>query len=119
MYLTDQENFKSEVWYPLKVYLCEQCLLVQTIDFVKADELFHNNYAYFSGYSDSWISHCENFIKYVVDRFNLDSNDTVIEIASNDGSLLKIFKNRNIQCYGVEPTQIAAEAAIQKELILL
>ena len=114
MYLTDQENFKSEVWYPLKVYLCEQCLLVQTIDFVKADELFHSNYAYFSGYSDSWISHCKNFVNYVVDRFNLDSNDTVIEIASNDGSLLQFFKNRNIQCYGVEPTQIAAEAAIQK-----
>ena len=114
MYLTDQENFKPEVWYPLKVYLCEKCLLVQTIDFVKADELFHSNYAYFSGYSDSWISHCENFVNYVVDRFNLDSNDTVIEIASNDGSLLQFFKNRNIKCYGVEPTQIAAEVAIQK-----
>ena len=103
-YLTEESIKLPEKRYPLKVLVCSNCWLVQTDDFVGVDEMFSSDYAYYSSYSSSWLNHSENYVKKVIQRFNLDSLSNVIEIASNDGYLLQYFKNSNIPCFGIEPT---------------
>jgi SAM-dependent methyltransferase len=84
---------------------------VQTEDFSRADELFDADYAYFSGFSSSWLSHCERYVNTMAARFALDANSHVVEIAANDGYLLQYVKARQIPCTGVEPTASTAAAA--------
>ena len=101
-----------EVHFPLKVLVCESCWLVQTEDFTSADALFTDEYAYFSSTSKSWLLHAERYVQQIVQRLELDQDSFVIEVASNDGYLLKNFLSRGISCLGIEPTKSTAEVAI-------
>jgi ubiquinone/menaquinone biosynthesis C-methylase UbiE len=113
-YLSEEALKEPEEWYPLKVMVCEHCLLVQTEDFVKVDTMFANDYAYFSSYSTSLLDHAKNYVEEVSSKFSLNSNSTVVEIAANDGYLLQYIKDKNIPCYGIEPTHNTANAAREK-----
>ena len=100
-----------ELHFPLKLLVCEQCWLVQTEDYANADELFTNDYAYFSSISKSWLNHSLSYFKLVWKRFSLNSNSYVIEVASNDGYLLKNFVESKIPCLGIEPTISTSKSA--------
>ncbi len=113
-YLTEQTLHATEKWYPLRVLVCEHCWLVQTEDFSQAHELFDSEYAYFSGFSSSWLAHAERYVNDMAARFNLNADSHVVEIAANDGYLLQYVKARNIPCTGVEPTASTAAAARDK-----
>ncbi len=113
-YLKKEDLKKSEKYYPLKVMVCEQCWLVQTEDYPEADELFSSEYAYFSSTSTSWLNHAEQYSLRMIDELSLDQKSFVIEVASNDGYLLKNFVNLSIPCLGIEPTKSTAMAS--KEL---
>ena len=115
-----KENLKTpEKWFPLSVNVCTNCWLAQTEDFNEADELFDENYAYFSSFSSSWLKHAEKFTHYAIERFNLNSDSKVIEIAANDGYLLQYFKNKKVPCLGIEPTNSTANAAREKGIEIL
>jgi 2-polyprenyl-3-methyl-5-hydroxy-6-metoxy-1,4-benzoquinol methylase len=113
-YLTEQTLKAPEKWFPLRVLVCERCWLVQTEDFARAQELFDAEYAYFSGFSSSWLAHCERYVGDISARFGLNAGSHVVEIAANDGSLLQSVKARGIACTGVEPTAGTAAAARAK-----
>jgi len=113
-YLSEEALKEPEQWYPLKVMVCDHCLLVQTEDFVKVDTMFASDYAYFSSYSTSLLDHAKNYVEDVTSKFYLNSNSTVVEVAANDGYLLQYIKDKNIQCYGIEPTHNTAQAAREK-----
>jgi len=118
-YLSQAELKEPEMWYPLKVMVCEQCWLVQTEDFAGRDKFFDANYAYFSSFSCTWLSHAEKYVEDMVKRFSLTAKSYVIEVAANDGYLLQFVKSRQIPCVGIEPTHSTAEAARKKELIII
>lgn len=113
-YLTEQRLHAPEKWFPLRVLVCEHCWLAQTEDFAQADELFDSEYAYFSGFSNSWLAHSERYVADMVARFTLTTDSHVVEVAANDGYLLQYVKARNIPCTGVEPTASTAAAARAK-----
>ena len=102
---------QPERYYPLKLFVCEHCWLVQTDDHAVAGDLFSSDYAYFSSVSTSWLKHAANYCAMIVGRLHLDKSSLVIEVASNDGYLLKNFVGMGIPCIGVEPTDSTAEAA--------
>lgn len=110
-YLNEYDLHKPELYFPLKLFVCDQCWLVQTKDYSQADELFRPDYAYFSSTSTSWLRHAERYTAMICDRLHLGGNSFVIEIASNDGYLLKNFVARGIPCLGIEPADGTAEAA--------
>ena len=113
-YLTAQTLRAPEKWFPLRVLVCEHCWLAQTEDFAQANELFDADYAYFSGFSSSWLAHSERYVTDMVARFNLTADSDVVEVAANDGYLLQYVKARDIPCTGVEPTASTAAAARAK-----
>ena len=113
-YLTAEQLNEPEKWYPLRVMVCEQCWLVQTEDFVFAEDMFCNDYAYFSSMSSSWVAHARQYVADVTSRFKLDQSSLVVEIAANDGYLLQFVKQRGIPCLGIEPTASTATAARAK-----
>ena len=113
-YLTEQTLKAPEKWYPLRVLVCEHCWLVQTEDFAQAQELFDADYSYFSGFSSTWLAHCERYVDDVAARFELGPDSHVVEVAANDGYLLQYVQARNIPCTGVEPTARTAAAARAK-----
>jgi SAM-dependent methyltransferase len=113
-YLSQLDLHKMEPHYPLDVYVCENCLLVQLEEFEKAKDIFHAGYAYFSSFSDSWLKHCEQYVDMIVQRFRLNEQKFVVEIASNDGYLLQYFEKYNIPMLGIEPTANTAHAAQEK-----
>ena len=115
-YLTKQTLKVPEKWFPLKVLVCNQCWLVQTEDYAGAEELFDEDYAYFSSFSTSWLKHAEQYVADMVTRFELTEKSHVVEIAANDGYLLQYVKARGIPCLGVEPTASTAVAAKEKGL---
>lgn len=102
-----------EPFYPLHVYVCDQCLLVQLEEFEKASHIF-SDYAYFSSYSDSWLQHAKTYVDMAVKRFELGPQSSVMEIASNDGYLLQYFQQRGIPILGIEPAENVANVAMQK-----
>ncbi len=106
-------NF-PELYFPLKVFVCEKCWLVQVDEIEKAESIFNEEYTYFSSFSTSWLEHAKSYVDYMVQRFGFNSNSKVIEIASNDGYLLQYFKKLNIPVLGVEPTANTAKVAISK-----
>jgi SAM-dependent methyltransferase len=110
-YLTSADLQRPEKYFPLKIYVCENCRLVQTADFVGAGELFHAEYAYFSSTSATWLEHAADYCRMITDRIGLDEHSLVIEVASNDGYLLKNFVAAGIPCLGIEPTAGTADAA--------
>jgi SAM-dependent methyltransferase len=105
---------RSETYFPLKVFVCEKCWLVQVDELEKASDIFNNEYTYFSSYSTSWLEHCKGYTNSMIDRFGLNDKSFVVEVASNDGYLLQYFKEKNIPVLGVEPTANTAEVAISK-----
>lgn len=104
----------AEREYPLRVLVCHTCWLVQTEDFAAADELFEDDYAYFSSFSTSWLQHAERYVAAMVDRYGLGEQSMVVEVAANDGYLLQYVQKRNIPCLGIEPTDSTARAARDK-----
>ena len=110
-YLNQADLTKPEKCYPLKVKACSHCWLVQTEDYAQADELFSSDYAYFSSTSSGWLAHATNYAKSMIERFKLNANSFVMEIASNDGYLLKNFVDAGVPCLGIEPTASTADAA--------
>ncbi len=112
-YLTADDLTKPEKFYPLKIKVCDQCWLVQTEDCTKADELFSADYAYFSSTSLGWLAHASSYAEKMTRRFQLSKQSLVIEVASNDGYLLKNFVAAGIPCLGIEPTASTAAAAEQ------
>jgi len=110
-YLTNLTMRRPEKWFPLKVLVCSSCWLVQAEAYSRAAELFNEEYAYFSSFSDQWLSHAQEYVGTMVERFGLTSDSHVIEVASNDGYLLQYVKDRGISCLGIEPTASTATAA--------
>jgi len=102
---------RPEKYFPLRVYVCEKCWLVQAEDYSRAAELFNDEYAYFSSFSTAWLEHSKAYANSVVDRFGLDQKSFVVEVASNDGYLLQFFKDLSIPCLGIEPTSSTASAS--------
>ncbi|MCV7008510.1 class I SAM-dependent methyltransferase [Mycobacterium gordonae] len=110
-YLQAQDLSAPEVHYPLRVKVCHQCWLVQTEDYARAEELFSAEYAYFSSTSSSWLNHAAGYVRMITERLGLGPDSFVIEVASNDGYLLKNFVAADIPCLGIEPTESTATAA--------
>jgi SAM-dependent methyltransferase len=112
--LTDNDLQKAEPFYPLEVYVCGHCYLVQLEEFETAKNIFSGDYAYFSSYSESWLRHCKSYTDMIINGFGFDKDSFVLEIASNDGYLLQYFKERGIPILGIEPASNIAAAAMQK-----
>ena len=110
-YLTFEDLAKPEKYYPLKIKVCAQCWLVQTEDYTQADELFSSDYAYFSSTSSGWLIHAASYAEQIIRKLNLTKDSLVIEVASNDGYLLKNFVAAGIPCLGIEPTASTAATA--------
>jgi hypothetical protein len=110
-YLTEDDLHAPELYFPLKIYVCDQCWLVQTQDFARADELFRADYAYFSSTSSGWLDHAKRYCDAITKRLGLGPDNFVIEVASNDGYLLRNFVTLGIPCLGIEPTAGTAKAA--------
>ncbi|MEM7359288.1 MAG: class I SAM-dependent methyltransferase [Pseudomonadota bacterium] len=113
-YLAHENDALNEAEFPLRVLVCEHCWLVQTEDFASADTFFADEYAYFSSYSSSWLEHSKDYVDKMAERFELNHESLVVEIAANDGYLLQFVSARNIPCFGVEPTAGTASAARDK-----
>ena len=110
-YLNLEDLIRPEKYYPLKVKVCTHCWLVQTENYAQAEELFSADYAYFSSTSSGWLAHAASYAQTFIKRMQLNQNSYVIEIASNDGYLLKNFVASGIPCLGIEPTASTAAAA--------
>ena len=110
-YKTKEDQERYEVTYPLRLNVCKKCWLVQVADFTEASELFNPEYAYFSSTSKTWLDHAKKYCDNIIDRLGLNSSSFVLEIASNDGYLLKNFMKAGIPCLGIEPTRSTAGAS--------
>ena len=110
-YLSRDDLSRSEPYFPLRVKVCDSCWLVQTEDFASANELFTDEYAYFSSASSTWLEHAERYAEAMITELGLTADSYVMEVASNDGYLLKNFLAADIPCLGIEPTASTAEAA--------
>ncbi len=102
-----------EAFYPLRVYVCERCFLVQLQEYVTPEDIF-TEYAYFSSYSDTWLAHCRDYVDLITERLQLSSDSLVVEVASNDGYLLQWFVEKGIPALGIEPALNVARAAVDK-----
>jgi SAM-dependent methyltransferase len=102
-----------EAFYPLKVYVCEHCFLVQLQEYVTPEDIF-TEYAYFSSYSDAWLAHCSDYVDMISERLGLSEDSLVVELASNDGYLLQWFVEKGIPVLGIEPALNVAEVAVDK-----
>ena len=110
-YLAEGDLKRPELYFPLKIMVCDACWLVQTEDYSEADALFSPDYAYFSSTSATWLDHAARYADAMIERLGLHSDSMVVELASNDGYLLKNFVAKNIPCLGIEPTASTAEVA--------
>jgi SAM-dependent methyltransferase len=115
-YLTENQLGQPEVFYPLHAQVCSDCLLVQVGEFQPPDAIF-NDYAYFSSYSQSWLDHAQAYAEAVISRFSLRQSSQVIEIASNDGYLLKNFVAAGIPALGIEPSDNVAAVARERGIL--
>jgi hypothetical protein len=113
-FLSREQLNEPEIFYPLKVYTCPSCFLVQVDEYKKSDAIFNSGYVYFSSYSTTWLKHSRKYTDRMVERFGYNEGSKVIEIASNDGYLLQYFREKNIPVLGIEPTANTAEVAIGK-----
>jgi SAM-dependent methyltransferase len=103
-----------EVYFPLRLFTCPNCFLVQVEEVQKHDALFSSDYVYFSSYSRTWLAHAENYVRQAVERLGLSRDSLVMEVASNDGYLLQYVRALGIPCVGVEPTASTAAAARER-----
>jgi SAM-dependent methyltransferase len=113
-YLSEKNLHDMEPYYPLEIYYCPHCSLVQLEEFETPEQIFSPDYAYFSSYSSSWLAHSKEYVEMMVRRFNFNKDSRIMEIASNDGYLLQYFKEHHIPVKGVEPAENTAEIAIAK-----
>lgn len=112
-YPSAEELNRGEIFYPLHVFVCEKCFLVQLEEFESPEKIF-GDYRYFSSYSDSWLKHCEAYTSRVIERFGLGPQSFVVEVASNDGYLLQYFVGKGVPVLGIEPAANVAKAALEK-----
>jgi len=112
-YPSAQDLHRGEMFYPLHVFVCEKCLLVQLEEFETPENIF-SDYPYFSSFSDSWLKHCENYTARMIERFALGKDSFVVEVASNDGYLLQYFVQRGVPVLGIEPAANVGKAAVEK-----
>jgi len=112
-YLSAEQLDQMEPFYPLHVYVCAECYLVQLKEYVSGEEIF-TEYAYFSSYSDSWLAHARRYTEQMIEEFGLTANSHVVEVASNDGYLLQYFVERGIPALGVEPAANVAKVAVAR-----
>jgi len=112
-YLKPEQLNQMEPFYPLHVYVCEKCFLVQLEEFVSPKDIF-TEYAYFSSYADSWIEHMRRYADVIVDRLSLGKKSFVVEVASNDGYLLQHFVKKGIPVLGIEPAANVAKVAVER-----
>lgn len=113
-FLSPADLNEAESYFPLRLFTCRNCFLVQVDEVQKHDRIFSSDYLYFSSFSRSWLQHAENYVNKVIDRLNMDGNSLAMEIASNDGYLLQYFKQNEIPCIGIEPTASTAKASREK-----
>ncbi len=113
-YITKKNKYEPETKYPLKVFVCHNCWLMQIPEYIRPENLFTPDYAYLSSTSKSWCDHAKKFANESINKLQLTQNDLVVELASNDGYLLQYFRDSSIPCVGIEPTKLAANIAIKK-----
>ena len=113
-FLSKEELNEPEVFFPLKIYVCDNCFLVQIDEYKKSNEIFNEKYAYYSSFSKTWLNHAKNYVAMMTNRFRLNKESFIIEIASNDGYLLQYFKEKEIPCLGIEPASNTAAVAKRK-----
>jgi hypothetical protein len=113
-FLTKEQLNEPETFYPLKVFTCHKCFLVQVDEYKKSDAIFNSDYVYFSSYSISWLQHAKKYTELMRQRFGYNEKSLVIEVASNDGYLLQYFKEAGVPVLGIEPTANTAAVAIGK-----
>jgi len=112
-YVPSEKLNDMEPFYPLVVYVCEKCFLVQLDEYVPPEDIF-TEYAYFSSYADSWVEHARKYTELMIERFGYSGNSLVVEVASNDGYLLQHFVEKQIPVLGIEPAANVAKTAIGK-----
>lgn len=112
-YVSAEKLNEMEPFYPLHVYVCEHCFLVQLEEFVSPEHIF-TEYAYFSSYATSWLDHCRRYTNQMLERFHFGKESFVVELASNDGYLLQYFVEKQIPALGVEPAANVAKVAVEK-----
>ena len=113
-FLTKEQLNEPETFYPLKVYTCTNCFLVQVDEYKKSHAIFNSDYVYFSSYSTSWLAHAKKYTDAMISRFELNKDSLVMELASNDGYLLQYFLEQKVPVLGIEPTANTAQVAIEK-----
>ena len=113
-FLRPEQLNEPEVFYPLKLFVCDRCFLVQVDEYKKSDEIFNHDYAYFSSYSTTWLDNAREYVRSMTERFPLNRESMIIEIASNDGYLLQYFKERGFNVLGIEPAKNTAHIAKAK-----
>lgn len=113
-FVTRDRLDEPETYYPLKVFVCDHCFLVQLDEFKKSTDIFSEDYVYFSSVSTSWLAHSRDYVAKMTPRLGLDSQSLVVEVASNDGYLLQYFREKGIPCLGIEPTASTASVAKSK-----
>lgn len=114
-FLNAEQLDEMEPFYPLHVYVCENCYLVQVQEYVSPEHIF-SEYAYFSSYSDTWLDHAKRYADQITARLMLNETSFVVEVASNDGYLLQYFREKKIPILGIEPAANVAQVAIEKGL---
>ncbi len=118
-FLSIDQLEQPEIFYPLKLFVCDSCWLVQIDEYKNAEEIFSNDYAYFSSYSKSWLQHAENYVEMITEKLHLTESSMVMEIASNDGYILQYFKKKHVPCVGIEPTESTAKVARDKGISII
>ena len=113
-FLSEAQLNQSESFFPLSLFVCERCWLVQIDEYKNAEEIFSSEYAYFSSYSTSWLEHAKQYVEMISSKMSLNPQSLVVEIASNDGYLLQYVQNRGIPCLGIEPARSTAKMAQEK-----
>ena len=118
-YLSTKNLSASEIYFPLKLFVCTECWLVQTQDVTDEKSLFTDEYAYFSSVSQGWLKHAKDYCLMIEERLNLDKDSFIVEIAANDGYLLRNFVEKSFPCLGIEPTKSTADAAEKLSISIL
>jgi SAM-dependent methyltransferase len=113
-FVQPKDDERAEKFYPLRAFVCDACHLVQLQDFKRPESHFHDHYAYFSSYSETWLAHAHSYSQAVVERYGLGPQSRIVEVASNDGYLLQYFLARGIPSLGIDPARNCAEEAWRK-----
>lgn len=118
-YISKSGLRSPEVSYPLRILVCKHCWLVQTEDYAGREALFADDYAYFSSFSSTWLTHAKNYVNAMQERLGLNQRSLVVEIAANDGYLLQYVQETGIPCFGIEPTASTAAEARAKGINII